>query len=156
MSDVREFRAVLRSLVRALDGSLQAKTDRGGVTTAQCHLLLEIAEGGEGSIGEYAGRMALDQSTLSRTVDNLVKLGFVEREPDPENRRRQLVDLSKAGRKKAESINALCDGEYGRVLARIPEAKRKSLLEGLDLLVSALRAEGSFGGDSGGAREARS
>jgi DNA-binding MarR family transcriptional regulator len=156
MSDVREFRAILRSLVRALDDSLQAKTDRSGVTTAQCHLLLEIAERGEGSIGEYADRMALDQSTLSRTVDNLVKLGFVEREPDPDNRRRQLVDLSKTGKKKAESINALCDEEYGRVLARIPAAKCKSLLDGLGLLVSALRAEGPFGGESGGAQEARS
>jgi DNA-binding MarR family transcriptional regulator len=139
---VREFRALLRSLVRALDDSLRDKTGRCGVTTAQCHLLLEIAEHGEGSIGEYADRLSLDQSTLSRTADNLVNLGYVERGPDPGNRRRQLVEISRAGGKKADGINALCDAEYGRVLARIPGSKRDALLEGLESLVAALRAEG--------------
>jgi DNA-binding MarR family transcriptional regulator len=137
-SDVRRFRALLRSLVRALDGSLQAKTAQCGVSTAQCHLLLEADGHGQGSIGEYADRLDIDQSCLSRTVDNLVKLGYVEREPDPVNRRRQLVKLSKSGQRKADGINKLCDDEYGRVLQRIPVAKRKALCEGLDLLVMAM------------------
>jgi len=140
-ADVREFRSRLRSLVRALGESLQAKNESCSVTTAQCHLLLEIAEHGEGSIGEYAERLSLDQSTLSRTVDSLVKRGYVNREPDANNRRRQLVEASREGLEKAAGINALCDEEYGRVLARIPASKRETLLEGLGLLIAALSAE---------------
>lgn len=141
MDDVRRFRAILRALVRELDASLQAKTESCGVTTAQCHLLLEVEGAGEGSIGEYADRLGIDQSCLSRTADALVRRGYVERAPDPVNRRRQLVRLSRGGKRKADGINKLCDDEYGRVLSRIPASRRKSLLEGLDLLRQAMNRE---------------
>ncbi len=138
---VRAFRAALRSLVRALDGSLRAQAGASGVSTAQCHLLLEAAEGGEASIGEYARRLSLDQSTLSRTADGLVRLGYLERRPDPANRRRQLVRASRSGLKKAAGINLACDADYGRVLERIPEEGRAALLDYLGLLAQALREE---------------
>jgi DNA-binding MarR family transcriptional regulator len=142
MDEVREFRASLRALVRALDKSLAGKTAVSAVTTAQCHLLLEIAERGEGSVGEFADSLGLDQSTLSRTADSLVKLGLAEREPDPENRRRQILSLSKEGKKRAESINRLCDSAYGKVLSRAAGQKKKTMLEGLSILIAALEAEG--------------
>lgn len=139
MSEVRAFRAALRALEREIGEALQSQTECCGVTVAQCHLLLEIAEAGEGSIGDYADRLGLDQSTLSRTTEGLVKAGLVERSPDPASRRRQLVRLSSAGRDKAKAIHARCDAEYGRMLDMVPERKRKTLLEGLQLLAEAMR-----------------
>lgn len=97
--------------------SLAAETECCGVTVAQCRLLLELERRGPSCAREIAEGMALDQSTLSRTADGLVKAGFAIRSEDPDNRRRQVLDLSPEGRDKAELINRMSDERYETVLA---------------------------------------
>jgi DNA-binding MarR family transcriptional regulator len=148
---IRDFRRGLRVLERQAELALISQTECCGVTPAQCHLLLEVEEADEASVGELATTLELDASTLSRTVDGLVRAGLLARREDPENRRRQLVALSAAGREKAAIINEACDRYYEGFLGTLPEAKLRILLKALPLLVGALRSwrlEGGSGGDS--------
>ena len=142
---IREFRRDLRSLERHVELALISQTECCGVTPAQCHLLLEVEEEGEASVGELASALELDASTLSRTVDGLVKTGLLERREDPENRRRQLVCLSAAGRAKTDFINSVCDRYYEGLLAALPEEEAGVILKALPLIVLALRAWRSRG-----------
>ena len=138
--DIRVFRRALRALERQIELSLASETECCGVTPAQCHLLLAVEESGEPSVGELAAALELDQSTLSRTVDGLVKAGMLSRREDPANRRRQLVGLTDAGRAKADAINALCNRYYEGLLASLPEGEARAVLRSLPLFAEALRA----------------
>jgi DNA-binding MarR family transcriptional regulator len=139
--DIRAFRGQLRQLERQIELNLANQTDCCGVTVAQCHVLLEVEASGEAAIGTLADSLELDASTLSRTVDGLVRAGLIERREDPENRRRQLVRLTPAGREKADFINGSCDSFYRDLLRRLPEGQANAVLSALPLLVEAFRTE---------------
>ena len=98
------FRRQLRVLEREVIRELEAQTDCCGVTLAQCHVLLELAD----SILSLSGLselLSLDRSTLSRTVDGLVKAGLVERSDDPSDRRTLRLVLTPAGTAKVAYID---------------------------------------------------
>lgn len=136
--DTRSFRHSLRALERQVELSLAAETECCGVTPAQCHLLLAVEEAGEPSVGDLASDLELDASTLSRTVDRLVKAGLLLRREDPDNRRRQLVSLSGAGCGKVAEINGLCDLYYGGLLASLPKEEAELVVRVLPRFVRAL------------------
>jgi DNA-binding MarR family transcriptional regulator len=136
---VRAFRRSLRSLEREIALSLAAETECCGVTVAQCHLILELDHRGPSSVGELAEALCLDQSTLSRTVDSLVKSGLAARSEDPSNRRRQIVDLTSGGRGKADFINGRCDARYESALAGEGLGDRATATETVASLARALR-----------------
>jgi DNA-binding MarR family transcriptional regulator len=138
--DVRAFRRSLRALERQIERALASETECCGVTPAQCHLLLAVEEKGEPSVGELAAALELDQSTLSRTIEGLVRAGMLSRREDPANRRRQLVGLTGSGRAKADEINALCDESYAGLLASLPEEEAAAVARSLPLFAEALRA----------------
>lgn len=138
----------MRNLEREIEKALSAQTDCCGVSSAQCHLLLEIAEAGAGSIGDFAERLELDISTLSRGVDSLVKAGLATREADSANRRRQIVGLSDEGLIKASFINETCDAYYLKLLEALPPELRTTASLAVPLLASAMRLARTEVGDS--------
>ena len=138
---IRDFRRSLRSLEREVERSLASQTECCGVTGAQCHLLLEIADHGRASIGELAESLELDPSTLSRTADSLVRADLVSRVDDPANRRRQILALSPAGREKVDFIDTLCDRYYDSVLAEAEETQRREIVAAVGYLARSIRAK---------------
>jgi DNA-binding MarR family transcriptional regulator len=136
--DIRAFRRALRSLEREIGLTLSRETSCCGVTTAQCHFLLESEARPDASLSELAEALSLDSSTLSRTADALLGEGAILREPDPENRRRVSIRLTEGGRAKVASINALCDASYLQVLEYIDAEKRPAVVEAVGLLAEAL------------------
>jgi DNA-binding MarR family transcriptional regulator len=145
-AELRAFRRSLRSLEREVALALARETSCCGVTTAQCHFLLESEARPNASLSELAEALSLDSSTLSRTADALLGDGAILRDPDPENRRRVAIRLTERGREKVASINALCDASYLAVLESIAPEKRPAVVESVALLADALarrrKAEG--------------
>ncbi len=137
--DIRLFRKGIRALERQVELALLAQTECCGVTPAQCHLLLAVEEAIEPSVGELAAEMELDASTLSRTVNGLVKAGLVARREDPANRRRQLVSLTPKGMERAAAINESCDRYYEGLLASIPGDGAETVARALPVFVEAMR-----------------
>jgi DNA-binding MarR family transcriptional regulator len=137
---VSEFRAVLRRLERLI--GFQAKDDATccGVTLAQCHVLIEIGSGPGLSVKELASRLGLDKSTLSRTVESLVKDGLADRGPDPSDRRAVVVRLTKKGLASLAVIDKAWN-TWGEALFRgIPKTRHAEVLETLTLVADALHA----------------
>jgi DNA-binding MarR family transcriptional regulator len=120
---ISEFRRYIRLIEREAEYQLKSQTDCRGVTVAQCHTLMELEDLGPTSIVELAKRLRLDTSTLSRTVDSLVRDGHVERNTNPTNRRYVEVKLTAKGQQKAGEINTACDDFYRDLLARAPEGE---------------------------------
>ena len=56
---------------------------------------------------ELADRCFVDVTTISRTVDRLVKAGLLRKEIDPSCRRSCLISLTEEGREKAEQVKEI-------------------------------------------------
>lgn len=109
------------------------------VTLAQCHAIVEIGRAGRISLVDLATLLNLDNSTMSRTVNNLVNRGYAVRNLDPDDRRYITISLSEAGRKEYEEIESKMDAKFSAVFAGIPEEKRSQVLESLALLNEAMK-----------------
>lgn len=133
--EIREFRKTLRRFERLIDS--QQNDCCRGATLAQCHVLLEVQDLGYATTGQLAESLGLDKSTLSRTIDGLVNLGFLERLSDPRDRRTIPLSLTKSGEAICESINRLNDAYYAKVLEKIPKSRRPQVLDGFSRLVQA-------------------
>jgi DNA-binding MarR family transcriptional regulator len=134
---VEEFRRDLRALEREVVRQLEGETTCCGVTLAQCHVIVELTDGT--SLTALAAVLGLDTSTLSRTVDGLVKTGLVERAQDPADRRCICVTLTAAGRDKVAEISHRCNRYYSALLAGMSEKDQRQVIRTVRLLAGGMR-----------------
>jgi DNA-binding MarR family transcriptional regulator len=134
---VQEFRRDLRVLEREVVRQLEGETTCCGVTLAQCHVIVELTAGI--SLTGLAAVLGLDTSTLSRTVEGLVKGGLVERTQDPADRRCICVTLTAAGRDKVAEIDERCNRYYAALLAGMSEKDQRQVVRTVRLLADGMR-----------------
>lgn len=133
--EIRAFRRVLRQFERI--NHVQLKTCCCGVTLAQCLVLLEVDENGRLTGGQLATRLRLDNSTLSRTIDTLVRRGLLERQRDDRDRRVVWIALTAEGVSTCLAIHRDNDARYRDVLDSIPPSRRREVLRSFRVLVQA-------------------
>ncbi len=83
---------------------------------------------GESSMGLVADFCAIDRTTLTRTLDQLVVAGFVQRKEHPEDRRQTLVSLTPAGEAAYGAAMATATAFNGKALKGV-EASEIEVLE---------------------------
>jgi DNA-binding MarR family transcriptional regulator len=131
---VRKFRENIRHIEREL--SIQVNTTCcEGVTIAQCHTLLELQSHDSINLNELSEKLYLDKSTVSRTVDGLVKNGTVNRIVPKENRRKVMISLTEKGTGICEQINHDSDAFFTTILDSIPEEDLPVFLRSFEIMV---------------------
>lgn len=135
--EYRNFRELIRRLERKLGILEDNEFACCGVTLAQCHALVEIGRAGTISLNELAELVNLDNSTMSRTVNNLVNKDLVERNLDSKDRRYVTIALTAKGHTLFESIEAQMDKYFKDIFSHIPKEKGAQVLESLALIVEA-------------------
>jgi DNA-binding MarR family transcriptional regulator len=146
--DLHDFRRDLRVLEREAVRHLEAGTGCCGVTLAQCHALLELSFS-DSSLTSLAAALDLDPSTLSRTIDGLVKTGWVDRTQNAANRRAVCLTLTEAGRGKVAEIDSMCDVYYGNLFSQMAETDRKGVSRAVKLLAELMRTHRTASGGGG-------
>jgi DNA-binding MarR family transcriptional regulator len=71
--------------------------EAAGLTPTQWAALARLAEEGAASQNHLGRLTAMDPATVQGVVHRLEKRGLIDREPDPEDRRRTRLKLSAAG-----------------------------------------------------------
>lgn len=140
-AEINEFRRVLRRFEREINIHLRDKGCCSGVTMSQCHVLLAIWEENETTTVELSKELAIDKSNMSRTIDSLVKYGYVERLTSKKDTRYSKLKITIKGKSKAVLINKAANKHYKKVFENIPEWKHKEIVENLTLLTLAFNAE---------------
>jgi len=71
--------------------------EAAGVTPTQWAALARLGEAGAASQNHLGRLTAMDPATVQGVIQRLEKRGLIDREPDPEDRRRTRLKLSAAG-----------------------------------------------------------
>jgi DNA-binding MarR family transcriptional regulator len=135
---VKQLRESIRQMERKLGVLEECKVSCGGVTMTQCHALVEIGRAKSISLIDLSELLNLDNSTMSRTVNNLVNNGLVERELDKKDRRYVTIKLSESGIKVFENIETNMNSFYMKVFQSIPNDKQEQVLDSMQILLEAI------------------
>jgi DNA-binding MarR family transcriptional regulator len=110
-----------------------------GVSLSRCVTLETLLQEGPLPVRDLASRLGLDASTVTRSIDGLVREGLVRRTRDErQDRRRVFVALSARGRSLAEKLVHCADAYSDEILERIPREHREDVLFALGVLVEAI------------------
>jgi MarR family transcriptional regulator, 2-MHQ and catechol-resistance regulon repressor len=110
------------------------------VSVTQCYALEAVVQEGPLTLNQLAARLYLDKSTASRVVDALEKKGYVERQPNAEDRRALDLVATAAGRDLYRRIDAdILAGERA-LLAEFPSEVRQAMARLIGQLARAAAA----------------
>ena len=80
-----------------------------GLTPPQYFVFNALWMGDGITIGELGDRVSLDSSTLTGIIDRMEKSGYVERKPNPDDRRSALVFLTEKAKELGPNILEFAD-----------------------------------------------
>lgn len=135
--DILNFRKLIRKYEQLSTQQVKSSTTCNGVSLAQCHTLLALEENQVCSLNTLSKAIKLEKSTVSRTIEGLVKIGLVIRKENRNNRRETLLSLSKQGQKTVDEINRENNEFYKTVLLEIPTEIRNCFVDGMHEFVTA-------------------
>lgn len=110
------------------------------LTPKQCHMIMEI---GTNTLrnGDLANTLGVDPSTLTRTLEPLVKYGLLKRDLNPANRREVLISLTDAGLETLQLIQSQMQDIFHRIFSQIPSDRRQEVENSLEILLSIIKRE---------------
>ncbi|AOT71682.1 MarR family winged helix-turn-helix transcriptional regulator [Geosporobacter ferrireducens] len=139
MKHADKLRELIRLFIRNLEILEKSEASCCGITIGQCHAIVEIGRAQKISLNELALLLNLDNSTMSRTVNNLVQQDLAEREIDATDRRFVGINLTEKGSDVFNGIEEEMTIYFNKVLSDIPEDKRDQVIESLELLLDAVK-----------------
>lgn len=140
MNDInsKNFRELIRILERKLGLLNKQDSCCSEVTLAQCHALVEIGRAENISLKDLANLINLDISTMSRTVESLVKKEFVFRTPSETDRRSIDIKLTEKGLKLFRDIESKMDNKFNNIFDQISLEDQLTAFNGLNIVIEAL------------------
>ncbi|MEE9466329.1 MAG: MarR family transcriptional regulator [Candidatus Neomarinimicrobiota bacterium] len=110
------------------------------LTVSQCHSLECLQTSGSLTMGQLAGKLYLEVSTMTRVVDNLVAKGLVTRISEPQDRRVIRVEITDEGVDRVAQVQGKLIAEYQAVLEKIAPEGREAVLLGLQRMLEIFKA----------------
>ncbi|MFH8411253.1 MarR family winged helix-turn-helix transcriptional regulator [Streptomyces sp. NPDC018019] len=133
----------LRRRASRLLSQLSARSDRlvneglARIDARKWHyaVLASLQDYGPGSQAELSGRTGIYCSDMVGVLNELVEREFVERAPDPGDRRRNLITISARGRRHLHRLDEVLDNLHDVLLAPLSPAERDQLVQLLTRLL---------------------
>ena len=125
---VRQFRNTLDMHLRKIGQNTMRMEALGAIVNMQ----------GPKSQSDLAKRLRVENATITRTVDILSKEGLVERTPDPNDRRVNLLSILPKGEEQLREIFLVYDRMREHVLAGVPPERYDELSEIFDGMLAKL------------------
>jgi MarR family transcriptional regulator for hemolysin len=137
----RDLLIVLHDVARLLRTKFDQRARARGMTRAQWIILARLSRQPGMSQNELAGICEVEPITVGRLVDRLEARGFVERRPDPGDRRINRLHLLAAAQPILEEIASYKEALHEELLNGLSEEARAALLNSLLHIKNKLTAE---------------
>ncbi len=101
-----------------------------------------LAHGGNASAGDLCATLAQSPANLTRIADSLVERGYVNRDPDENDRRRMLLTLQPEGERLLHEMLPGVGREVTALFAGFSNSEKKQMLEIFKRLLAGIDALG--------------
>ena len=105
-----------------------ARAEQLGLTRTQCSVLAHLARQEGVNQATLAQSLDIEPITLVRLLDRLQEAGFIQRKPDPQDRRAYVLELTPKARPMLERIYGLAAKVYEEAQAGLSKAETAQLL----------------------------
>jgi len=116
-------------LIEQLGGDTAAAKAMG----QQRDLLAAVDATAGGTLNQVAARVKRGAPAVSRAIDALVRSGLIDRQPDPDNRRRLQLRLTEAGRTRLNQP-PVADGSLEGRISKLAHSEQRALERGIEIL----------------------
>jgi DNA-binding MarR family transcriptional regulator len=130
-TDIAPLAADLRVAVGQLIRRLRAENL---FPLTQTWVLGRLDREGPASVSDLAQAMRVRPQSMAQTVGDLEGEGMVERNPDPDDRRRALVSLTAAGQARIAADRAAREGWLVKALEELPDSDRETIERSVEVL----------------------
>lgn len=137
---------LLYLLAAASEGAsaeFHAKVRDQGLRVPEWRVLAILVEQDGAMITRLAKFALMEQSRLTRIIDQMIEKGFVRRAADKDDGRRVRIWLTADGRRRAEALVRDARGHEADILSSLPAAEAERLKPALASLIEALEARAS-------------
>lgn len=135
---IDDIRAASRQMVRDL-GFMDATVAASDHPPSAVHTILEIGMRGSMTSAELAEFLHLEKSSVSRLVRKLVDSGELKETADADDARFKPLSLTAKGRRTLAALHAFGRQQVSGALARLTDAERRTVREGLMHYARALK-----------------
>lgn len=111
---------LMQDVTRLLRKRFEGQAAALGLTSAQWRLLVNLMRHGPLPQARLAELLEIEPISLSRLVDRMAEAGWVERRPDPNDRRIRIVHATDQTRAQIGAARHIADSIYAEALAGLP------------------------------------
>lgn len=137
MQDIREEIHIMTRRLGFLNRNC-CQTGDIDLSPIQSHILYEIDRQHAPSMQQVAETLGTDVTTFSRQVQSLIKLGLVQKTPNPADRRIQLLALTPEGQQTADNIDDEMNAYLQDVFAHLSKEDQAKVMESIRLFNGAM------------------
>jgi DNA-binding MarR family transcriptional regulator len=135
-----EARRAFTRLARLVNKFMRDQLACGPITMQQCYAL-EALVAGPRTMGELADDVALHQTTITRIVARLERLGYISRVRPEHDQRRVDVCLTPSGEALWRVLDAESHRIVGAMLDALPADRRRPIIDAVATLADAFEAD---------------
>lgn len=132
MSDLRSFGFVIKDISRLYTRRFEERARSLGLTLAECKVLVYLARNEGVSQARLCELTEIEPMNLVRILDHMQSEGWLERRPDPIDRRARQLFLKPKSMSMIEDIWSVSDAVRGVAFAGIPQQQAKLLISLLE------------------------
>jgi MarR family transcriptional regulator, transcriptional regulator for hemolysin len=137
---------LLHDVARLMRRNFTRRSGSVGLTLAQCRALMHLSRNEGVRQVDLAETLECQPITLARLLDQLAEAGYVERRPDPDDRRAFRLALTPAAKPALARIRALANQTWNDAVGELGDARLAQFAKTLaDLKQNLMDAEAAAG-----------
>ncbi len=102
------------------------------INKTQRSVLMCIFDNSDKTMNEISYLVGLEKSSFTRSVENLINIGYLNRNSDLNDRRKIYLALTEKGMEIAIAINKIADKHFGDMLLKLTDTEQNEFIAALE------------------------